>query len=240
MTLPVGVELGGRLSFDNQDIPIASFRIIAGTWTCLLGSSGVGKSTLLRLIAGLPVSAAFSGTINSSDGDVLTDRISYMAQSDLLVSWLNVRDNVGLGTRLRGERLDVERCMSMIERVGLLDHWSKFPTELSGGMRQRVALARTLMEERPVALLDEPFSALDARTRSEMQDLAFSALAGKTVLIVTHDPAEAIRLGDHMYLMTEKGIQELPLPASAPIRPVDDPESLAAQARLLVLLRKAG
>jgi putative hydroxymethylpyrimidine transport system ATP-binding protein len=103
---------------------------------------------------------------------------------------------------------------------------------LSGGMRQRAALARLLMEDRPVALLDEPFAALDLRLRLEMQDLAHRVLAGRTVVLVTHDAHEAARLGDRVLLMTEAGARELPPPEGVAPRAPDAPETLRAQAAL--------
>ncbi|MEM6678643.1 MAG: ABC transporter ATP-binding protein [Pseudomonadota bacterium] len=212
-----------------------------GEWSCLLGPSGIGKSTLLRLIAGLPAGGRLEGRIAASDGRPLEGRLAYMAQSDLLVPWLDVLGNVTLGARLRGEPVDRERAEAMVARVGLSGRAGARPPALSGGQRQRVALARTLMEDRPVALLDEPFSALDARTRAEMQELAFEALAGRTVLIVTHEPAEAVRLGAAVWLMTEAGLESAGLPpglsSGRPIRDPADPDVLAAGAALLTRLR---
>jgi len=100
-----------------------------------------------------------------------------------------------------------------------------------------VALARTLMEDRAIVLLDEPFSALDARTRSQMQDLACELLSGRTVLMVTHDPAEAARLGDTILIMEQGGLSPFAPPPGAPPRAVDDPAALQAQAALLTRLR---
>ena len=157
---------------------------------------------------------------------------AYMAQSDLLLPWATALDNVTLGARLRGDKPDLDRAMALIGRVGLTDHAQKKPSALSGGERQRIALARTLMEDRPLILLDEPFSALDARTRAEMQELAAELLAGRTVLLVTHDPAEAARMGDRIYVMTSAGLEEADTPPAPPIRAIDDPETLQAQGRL--------
>ncbi|WP_375554816.1 hypothetical protein [Roseovarius mucosus] len=100
-----------------------------------------------------------------------------------------------------------------------------------------MALARTLMEDRPIVLLDEPFSALDARTRAQMQDLSATHLAGRTVLMVTHDPAEAARMGHAIHILTETGLEDVTPPAAPVPRAVDDPETLAAQGRLLARLR---
>ncbi|MEL6125866.1 MAG: ABC transporter ATP-binding protein [Pseudomonadota bacterium] len=224
-----GAELFGDLALD----------LPAARWTCLLGPSGVGKSTVLRLIAGLTVEGTFDGVIEAGDGQPLPDRIAYMAQSDLLLPWLDVTGNVCLGARLRGKAPDHDRARDLIDRVGLSVHASKRPAQLSGGMRQRVALARTLMEDRPVALLDEPFSALDARTRAEMQELAFELLSSRTVLLVTHDPAEAVRMGSRIVLMSRTGATEVAVPPAPPIRANDDPSVLAAQAQLLTRMREA-
>ena len=212
-------------------------RVTPGTWTCLLGPSGVGKSTLLRLLAGLNTGGTFTGSIQTDDAIPMNGRIAYMAQSDLLAPWLNIHDNVLLGARLRGDAPDHERAKDLISRVGLSQHASKRPAALSGGMRQRVALARALMEDRPFVLLDEPFAALDAKTRSEMQELAFEMLEGRTVLLVTHDPAEAARLGHYILIMKEAGLIPHPVPSSPPIRAFDAPETIETQISLMQQLR---
>ena len=210
----------------------------AGQWTCLLGGSGVGKTTVLRLIAGLETGAEFTGQITASDGHAVLDRVAYMAQDDLLLPWATVAQNVSLGARLRGERVDHDRRNRLIERMRLQDHMTRKPSGLSGGQRQRVALARTLMEDRPIVLLDEPFSALDARTRADMQDLAAEALQGRTVLLVTHDPGEAARLGQTIVVMTQQGLTPCDPPRAPAPRHVDDQETLETQGALLRLLRE--
>ncbi|MGB0903453.1 MAG: ABC transporter ATP-binding protein, partial [Mangrovicoccus sp.] len=177
-------QLGAQKLFDGL-----SFEALPNAWTCLLGPSGVGKSTLLRLIAGLETGAVFDGAVTSSDGQALTGRCAWMAQDDLLLPWLTVAQNIDLGAKLRGAAPDPAARDALIDRFGLGAQRESRPAQLSGGQRQRVALARTLMEDRPVVLLDEPFSALDAKTRAEMQEAAFAALAGRTVILVTHDPA---------------------------------------------------
>jgi putative hydroxymethylpyrimidine transport system ATP-binding protein len=232
MTAP-GIEVAGRASIDGRPVfrPIA-LPMGAGEWTCLLGPSGVGKSTILRLIADLPTGVLFDGTVRATDGRPLAGRIAYMAQSDLLFPWLDVLGNVLVGARLRGEAPDRERARAMVARVGLAGREAARSRHLSGGERQRVALARTLMEDRPVVLLDEPFSALDARTRAGMQKLAAELLAGRTVLLVTHDPAEAARLGHRIHVLTEEGLAEVAPPAEPPVRPVGDPATFACQTAL--------
>ena len=205
-------------------------RLHQGEWTCLLGPSGVGKSTVLRLIAGLETGVRFQGAARCDLP------VALMAQDAGLIGWLDVAGNVTLGARLRGQAPDHDRANALIAAVGLTDRAGHLPARLSGGQRQRVALARTLFEDRPLVLLDEPFSALDARTRTGMQDLSADLLQGRTVLLVTHDPAEAARLGDRILLLTESGIEDQPTPGPRPqgrARPYDAPEVLTAQAALL-------
>ncbi len=222
-----GVPLFARLRLELR----------AGEWTSLLGASGVGKTTLLRQIAGLETGAEFIGAITASDGLPLAGRVAYMGQSDLLAPWLDVTGNVTWGARLRGQTPDIGKARGLIQRVGLTAHSQQRPHTLSGGQRQRASLARTLMEDRPVVLLDEPFSGLDARTRAEIQEMAGELLQGRTVLLVTHDPGEAARLSHSAFLMDEKGLAGLQLPGTLPVRAVDAPETMAAQAEMFRRLR---
>ncbi|MGM0584929.1 MAG: ABC transporter ATP-binding protein [Pseudomonadota bacterium] len=233
-----GLRLAGRLAFPGHAPQRLALEAEAGRWTCLLGPSGVGKSTALRLFAGLEIGGAFDGVAEATDGAPLAPRAAWMAQSDLLLPWLSLRENVALGARLRGERPDWARADALIARMGLAGHTAKPPGELSGGQRQRAALARLLMEDRPVALLDEPFAALDLRLRAEMQELAFEALSGRTVVLVTHDAHEAARLGHRILLMSEGGVEEMAPPEGPPVRPADAAEVLEAQARLTRALRR--
>ena len=212
------------------------FEALAGGWTCLLGSSGVGKSTILRLLAGLDAGVHFDGEISCSDGGALAPRASLMLQSDMLLPWLTVLQNITLGARLRGEKADLNRAGQLLSDVGLSGFAQRMPHTLSGGQRQRVALARTLMEDRPVMLLDEPFSALDAKNRAAMQELAARLFAGRTVVLVTHDPYEAARLGKQVVVMTKAGLQVVKPPATPTIRAYDSPEVMKFAAKLLTLL----
>lgn len=228
--------LSGSASF--EDTPVFSgldLKVAAGRWTCLLGSSGVGKSTILKLFAGLADQVDFKGQLGA-EGMSLDGSVALMAQDDLLMPWLTALENVLLGARLRGDKPDTMRALGVLERVGLSEKAGQKPAELSGGQRQRVALARTLMEDRPIVLLDEPFSALDAKTRAQMQDLACELLAGRTVLLVTHDPAEAARLGHQIILMTEESTQAITPPQSDAPRAATDPDVLRAQGDMLALL----
>lgn len=202
------------------------------SWTCLLGASGVGKSTVLRLFAGLAESISFNGDLSDPG------RVAMMAQQDLLMPWLSVLDNVLLGARLRGERPDRTLAHDRLAQVGLVDHADKLPPTLSGGQRQRVALARTLMENCAVVLLDEPFSALDALTRAQMQELTAELLRGCTVLLVTHDPNEAARLGHKILIMTPSGLVEIAAPTTPIPRDIHAVDVLRAQSNLFDQLRR--
>ena len=216
----------------------------AGCTTCLLGPSGVGKTSLLRMIAGLL--APEDGTVlTTSDGQALTGRIAYMAQTDLLLPWLDVLGNATLGPRLRGDAaahaLARQRATALLQDVGLGDRLTARPDALSGGMRQRVALVRTLVEDRPVVLMDEPFGALDAISRLQLQDLAARLLAGRTVLLVTHDPLEAARLGHRIHVMAgaPATLDTAWEPHGSVPRAATDPGVLATQAELLRRLADA-
>jgi putative hydroxymethylpyrimidine transport system ATP-binding protein len=210
----------------------------AGMFTCILGSSGVGKSSLLRLIAGLPPRrGTASGTVTDGDGKPLTERIVYMDQRDLLLPWLTVLDNVLLGARLRGEPRQRGRALGLLAAVGLSGWEDARPDMLSGGMRQRAALARTLMEDRPIVLMDEPFQALDAITRLALQDLSARLLAGRTVLLVTHDPIEALRLGHHVQVLAGSPARLDP-PVAPPGVPPRDPADPALVGLYRVLIAR--
>ena len=163
-----------------------------------------------------------------------------MGQKDLLYPWLNVRENVALGARLRGEKADNARVNELLELVGLASCADERPAALSGGMRQRAALARTLYEDRPIVLMDEPFSALDTLTRTRIQTLAARLLTGRTVVLITHDPMEACRLSHRLLVLSPTGrIDDSHHLSGIPPRAPDDPALLASQAQLLQQLMRA-
>jgi len=229
---------GEKLLFER-----ISMVIEAGQFTCLLGPSGVGKTSLLRLLAGLipEQNTHLSGSISTCDALPLTNRIAYLAQNDLLLPWLSALENVVIGEKLRGQKPDFAKAQVLLERVGLSQAANLMPNQLSGGMRQRVALARTLFENRPIVLMDEPFAALDSITRFKLQELAAELLAHCTVLLVTHDPLEALRLGQTIFIMAGEPVrlttfEKLP---SKPPRKLDDPLLLQLQAILLTKLNES-
>jgi putative hydroxymethylpyrimidine transport system ATP-binding protein len=234
---PPGIRVENlTLRFDKHTIfENLSFETTGGEFIALLGSSGVGKSSLLKIMAGL--SKPTAGRVVGTDGKPITGRIAYMGQQDLLLPWLNVFENVTLGARLRREKVDKAWAEHLLERVGLPTRHKALPQALSGGMRQRAAIARTLYERQPIVLMDEPFSALDAITRAMVQELAAELLEGRTVLLITHDPMEACRLGHHLMVLSGHPAK-LGTPitvAGSPPRAPDDPNLLKSQGDLLRL-----
>jgi putative hydroxymethylpyrimidine transport system ATP-binding protein len=220
------LSFGGDVLFDGLDA-----RFAGGRCTCLLGPSGVGKSSLLRLIAGL-IAPGAGGEVAAGDGGPIAGRAAWMSQSDSLMPWLSARGNVAVGARLRGEdlRAALKRADELLARVGLAGREADRPAALSGGMRQRVSLARTLFEDRPFVLMDEPFSSLDAITRLQLQAEAARLLQGRTAVLVTHDPLEALRIGHRILVMAGR-----PAALSAPIDPPGDPPRDPADPRVLAL-----
>ncbi|MFM2607318.1 ABC transporter ATP-binding protein [Vibrio chagasii] len=230
----VGVQLSNATlryrDSERATLSGLSLNLSAGKWTVLLGRSGCGKTTVLRYLAGLlGDKVEWQGVLATSDELPLTDRIAYMAQQDLLLPWLSVIDNVCLSYRFQNttnKHLNTEQknqAFELLASVGLADYADTMPDQLSGGMRQRVALARTLMQDKPVVLMDEPFSALDAVTRHKLQSLACELLRDKTVVLITHDPQEAVRLADNLYVLqgTPASAQSLSVPNTVTPRVLD-------------------
>jgi NitT/TauT family transport system ATP-binding protein len=176
-----------------------------GEFHCLVGRSGCGKTTLLKVAAGLLQPTTGSIFIDGTEIVAPSAQVGFVFQTPTLLEWQTVSDNILLPISLRRtpSPRDRQKATGLLELVGLADYAGRFPRELSGGQQSRVAIARALINEPAVLLLDEPFAALDAITREELQDdlLSLCALHGTTVLFVTHDIAEAIYLADRVAVM---------------------------------------
>lgn len=173
----------------------------AGKFTAIMGESGIGKTSILRLAAGLVPSKYYSGIINTGGA-----KISYQFQEPRLFEWLTVVENISLVSEARGVFLHspelVRKSLDMLELFGLADIANEHPSTLSGGMAQRVALARTLAYDSELVLLDEPFRGLDESTKYDVMGKVRSALEGKTVILVTHDVREAeFFAGDNIFTL---------------------------------------
>jgi sulfonate transport system ATP-binding protein len=201
----------GRLYRSLDDI---SFEVPTGAFVAIVGPSGCGKSTLLNIAAGLLAPTAGRVRVDGTDLDGLNRRATYMFQQDALLPWKTVRDNVALGLTLAGTtRAEaVARAEAWLSRVGLAEFAAHYPSQLSGGMRKRAAMAQNWIVDRTIVLMDEPFSALDVHTRQRMEtelltlweaaDDAGDARPRKTIVFVTHDLEEAIVLADEVVVLS--------------------------------------
>ena len=239
----LAIEVQG-LAYDG--IPLftdLTLELRAGQWTGLLGPSGTGKSALIRIAAGLDVGKG-AYRARPTDGAPLQASVALMAQRDALLPWLTVLDNACLDDRTGDEPVAArkERAAALLTEAGLAEYLDAAPVTLSGGMRQRVVLVRALLDNRPIVLLDEPFAAMDAASRRQMQDLAFRELAGRTILSVTHDPMEALRLCQRIVLAEGRPtrLRDVPVPDTPSPRPPDNPAVLASYQALLSFLLQAG
>ena len=213
----------------------------------VIGPSGCGKSTLLNIIAGLE--NPDSGKIEL-DGIPTKNRlgqVGYMQQKDLLMPWRTVIDNVLLGLEIRGvPRTEArQRAMKYMDTFGLKGFEEEYPSSLSGGMRQRAAFLRTLLAGNETILLDEPFGALDALTRSQMQEWILNRCESlhKTIILITHDVDEAVLLCDRVYVLTPrpgkvKLIQDIELPRPRTYQTLTDERFVKIKAQLLHALRE--
>jgi ABC-type nitrate/sulfonate/bicarbonate transport system ATPase subunit len=223
-------------TFDGRVHALRDFTLSVGAHevVAVVGPSGCGKTTLLELVCGLQ--APDAGTLDAEPA-------ALMAQRDLLLPWMNALDNAALALRIAGSSREQARAQAapMFAALGLDGFEQARPEELSGGMRQRVAFLRTLLSGRPVLCLDEPFGALDAITRADMQAWLAGALARdpRTVLLVTHDVEEAVVLADRVCVMSPRPgriVAELTVEPPRP-RTATDAAVVALRARALEALR---
>lgn len=185
-----------------------SFTVADGEFVTILGPSGCGKSTILRIVAGLEESNSGQVLLDGKEINGPGPDRGMVFQSYTLFPWLNVKDNITFGLKLKGvsqkERDDLAR--HYLQLIGLEGFEKHFPIQLSGGMKQRVAIARALANDPKILLMDEPFGALDAQTRTIMQEVLLKAWEDtkKTILFITHDVDESIFLADSVYVMTAR------------------------------------
>lgn len=223
-----------------------SFAIQEGEFVTFLGPSGVGKSTIFRLITGLEQPTSGRILINGVEAEQRLGEVGYMPQQDLLMPWRTILQNAGLPLELKGKsRLEASRVVSQhLAEFGLAGVESKYPRELSGGMRQRVSFLRAILGETKHLLLDEPFSALDSLTRLAMQEWLLERWEKwkKTIIFITHDVEEALFLSDRIFVLQERpitSIVEVQVPLSRPrsIRDMSQTQMLELKLHLIEQLR---
>ena len=236
-----------NLSKRFGDLPIFenfNLELPARGFTVLIGPSGCGKSTLFNVLTGV---ATRDGGIVSWRGEAveyLKDTSAYMQQKDLLLPWFSVKDNALLPARIAGQDMTAagKKAQSLFKRLGLAGFESYLPGEISGGMRQRCALVRTLMFERELVLLDEPLSALDAITRRSLQSLLLLLQVEfeKSILMITHDIDEALRLADEILVLSGRPMRVLDRFAldGPKLRRINDPALIAIKEHVLDLLQE--
>jgi ABC-type nitrate/sulfonate/bicarbonate transport system ATPase subunit len=186
----------------------ATFNVRPGEFVTLVGPSGCGKTTLFNMIAGLVTPSRGDVTIDGRSVVGQTGHVGYMLQKDLLLPWRTVLQNVTLGAELlkRSRQETEEEARRLLARFGLKGFENEWPSRLSGGMKQRAALMRTVLSHQSVMLLDEPFGALDAMTKSMMQEWLLDIWSEfrRTIVFITHDIDEAIYLADRIFVMTAR------------------------------------
>ena len=211
------------LRFDNvsyqypgEDFDIIddlSFSVEPGSFHCIVGVSGCGKSTIFRMINGLLPPKAGTISVNEKSITAREHYCGYMPQKDLLFPWRTIEKNLCLPMEIAKvpQSEQTQRVSDILKEVGLSDYAAKYPKDLSGGMRQRISFARTLLTDADLLLLDEPFSALDALTRISMQEWLLKQWQHfhKTIMFITHDVEEAIFMSSKIYLVKQTPIHEL-------------------------------
>lgn len=202
------LEVSGlSFSYDNKKLfENLDFSIKEGEFVSLLGPSGCGKSTILKLLTGVIQAETGRITVDEQPVTGLSEHFAYMPQNDLLFPWKTILDNVCLYGQIHGSMEEMRREASKnFPAFGLEGYETKYPSSLSGGMRQRAAFLRTALCKADILLLDEPFGALDVITRGDMQDwlISMRARLNRTVLLVTHDMDEALYLSDRILILNQ-------------------------------------
>ena len=236
-------------TIDGQRVPVLAgvdLSVGAGEFVSIIGPSGCGKSTLLNIIAGLDEPDAGVVELEGDPSNHRLGQIGYMQQKDLLLPWRTVLDNATLGLELRGmsRRQARQKALDLSEEFGLKGFENQYPFALSGGMRQRAAFLRTMLLDQEVILLDEPFGALDALTRVQMQEwlLDLWESLGRTIILITHDVEEALLVSDRVYVLTARPgrvtmVLDVDLPRPRSYEQVTQPAFGELKARLLAPLR---
>ncbi len=242
--------IGKEFYHRGQVLPVlerVDFSVLEGEFVSVIGPSGCGKSTLLNIIAGLEEPSQGTVEIQGEEAARRLGQVGYMHQKDLLFPWRTVLDNAILGLEVQGVPRGQARtrALALTERFGLKGFEQLYPSLLSGGMRQRAAFLRTVLAEKEVVLLDEPFGALDALTRAQMQEwlLEVWATFRKTIVLVTHDVDEAVFLSDRIYVLTArpgqvKAVVPIPLPRPRTYQMVTAEPFISLKARLLATIRE--
>ncbi len=242
------VKVFGRPGRETPAIAGISLRATASEFVSLIGPSGCGKSTLFNVVAGLTEPTAGEVLFDGARPVSRLGLTAYMPQKDLLLPWRTVLENVVIGLEIQGVDREVarSRALERLPAFGLAGFADRYPSALSGGMRQRAAFLRTLLLGRDVLLLDEPFGALDALTRAEMQEwlLGIWERDRPTVLFVTHDVDEALLLSDRVYVLGPRPAKvtasiQVDFPRPRHLELVTSAEFGALKRELLRLLRPA-
>ena len=254
-TKPIKLRLEGLYkSFmaDGREVPVldgVGFTVREGEFVSVIGPSGCGKTTLLNCVAGLDEPSNGSVELDGSSVQHRLGMVGFMPQKDLLLPWRTVLDNAILGLELMGRPRSGarRRAMELMETFGLSGFEKQYPTALSGGMRQRAAFLRTLLADQDLVLLDEPFGALDALTRSRMQEWLLNLWdsLGKTIVLITHDVEEAVLLADRVYVLTArparvKLVMDVDLPRPRYYQMVTNESFVRLKGTLLASLREEG
>ncbi len=233
------VQSNKQLSVLNE----LNFSVNTGQFVALLGPSGCGKSTLFNIISGLLAPQSGEIYLNGKRIQGNTGAFGYMQQKDLLLPWRTVLKNVLIGPEIQKESFGSAKteAQKLLEQLGLQGFSNSYPMQLSGGMRQRVALVRTLLFRKEILLLDEPFGALDAMTRTVMQSILLDIWdkGGQTVLLITHDIEEALLLADKIYVLTARPASikaEVDVPLPRP-RSITDRELISLKGELFETLK---